>query len=141
MQLLGTSIRIAAFAAALLVAGCEGQKHPTDLTIRFSVAPESKSTVVATLDRMAFERGWTKTGAAPGLDELAKRKVMFWSYGRHPKEMLLTITDIKKESELEVRAYFEPSIPGVVEEIATRFSAEVRSIPGVSSVVQERQQR
>jgi hypothetical protein len=141
MHLLSICLQIASFAAAMCLNGCEAQKHPTDLTLRIALTSESKAPVVAVLDRITSERGWKKTGSAPGLDEIAKRKVTFWSYGRTEKEMLLTITDIKKESELEVRAYFEPSISGTVEEVASKFATEARSVPGVSSVVQERRQR
>ena len=137
MRTLTPAIRVVALAVAMLVGGCEAKHHPVDLAIRVSVRPEAKSSVVAVLDRIAAERGWTKTPADGDLRELFKREVIFWSYGRKPKEMLLVITDLKKPQELEVNAFFEPTIPGVVEEVAARFSAEVKSVPGVSSVVEE----
>jgi hypothetical protein len=122
----------------LQACGVEVENHPTDLTVRVVVAPEGKGSVVEVLDRLTSEKGWVRTPAAAGLKELHNRDVIFFSYGRTPKDMLVTIHDLKKVTELEVSAFFEASEPGLVEGVVATFSNEVKSVPGVSAVYEER---
>ncbi|HEY9199860.1 MAG TPA: hypothetical protein VIR60_10875 [Gammaproteobacteria bacterium] len=124
-------------AAACFASSCTVEKHPTDLTVRVAAAEHQKEAVVAVLDQLTSEKGWVRTAAAPGLDELQNRKVIFFSYGRKPKEMLITITDLKTPAELELSAFFEPSAPGLVEGVVATFVARVKRIPGVSAVHEE----
>lgn len=118
--------------------GVKVENHPTDLTVRVVVAPESKDSVVAVLDRLTIEKGWVRTPAASGLRELHGRDVIYFSYGRGPKDMLVTIHDVRRITELEVSAFFEASEPGLVEGVVTSFAKEVKSLPGVLSVSEER---
>lgn len=117
--------------------GCTVESHPTDLTVRVNVTPESKDSVVKVLDRVTAQKGWVKKPASSGLNELHKRDIIFFSYGRTPKDMLVVIHDLKKASELEVSAFFEASEPGLVEGVVAAFVAEVKSVPGVSAVREE----
>jgi hypothetical protein len=134
---------ISAFPLAILLgalSACapEVKQHPTDLTVRVGVTSQSKQEVVRVLDRVTSAKGWVRTPAAPGLNELHKREVLFFSYGRHPRDMLITIHDIKKVTELELSAFFESSQPGLVEGVVAQFVADVRAVPGVSFVQEER---
>jgi hypothetical protein len=123
-----------------LLSACDVEvtQHPTDLTVRVGVTQQSKREVVGVLDRVTSAKGWVRTPAAPGLNELHKREVLFFSYGRHSQDMLITIHDLKDVSELELSAFFEASAPGLVEGVAARFVAEVKTLPGVTSVREER---
>jgi hypothetical protein len=138
MNYLRSAIALVVLLGLSLLVACEVKKHPTDLTVRVAVPMEGRAAVVGVLDRATSERGWARTPAAPGLNELAKREVLYFSYGRNPKEMLVTITDLKNPSELEVHAFFEATEPGLVEGVVAKFVAEVRTIPSVSSVQEER---
>ena len=138
MQLLRTSTTCFAAVALAASMGCTSKKHPTDHTIRVTVNASAKPAVVEVLDRLTAAHGWTKTKASGDLSDLTKRPIVFFSYGRNPKDMLITITDIKKDTELEVSAFFEDALPGVVEGVAKAFAIEVRSVPGVSQVEEER---
>ena len=113
------------------------QQHATDLTVRVAVTPQNKQEVVRVLDRVTSARGWVRTPAAPGLNELYNREVLYFSYGRNPRDMLITITDIKNVSELELSAFIEGSEPGLVEVVVDQFIADVRAIQSVSSVYKE----
>jgi hypothetical protein len=132
-----THVRILATVALLLGIGCTNRSHPTDLTIRLETTPEAKPAVVALLDRLSKERGWVRQNAAPGLNDLGNRKITYFSYGRRAKDILIVITDVKKESELEVSAFLEPEIPGVVEKVAAQFAVEAKAVSGVLSVKEE----
>lgn len=117
-----------------IATGCKNETHPVDLSIRVTVDVAAKPSIVSLLDRITLARGWKKTRASVELSIFTNRPTLYFSYGRNSQDMLVTITDLKSESEIEVHAFFEESLPGVVEGVTREFTHEVKSLPGVKSV-------
>jgi hypothetical protein len=105
--------------------------------IRISVDPRAKEEVVALLTGISRTKGLGPTLAEPSLNELKGRTVVFFSFGRTRKEMLLTITDVLSNEELQIRAYYEPALPGVVESIVAELARRVPLVRGARILTDE----
>ena len=98
--------------------------------VTLGVSPEAKQEAVLLLTQIAKQNGLGST-PADGLTELKGRETVFLSFGRSRKDMLLTVTDVLKPTELSIRAYYEASLPGTVEAVAAEFMRGAVVIPGV----------
>lgn len=78
--------------------------HTTEL----SVATSEYRELVAAFDMIADGFGLKRLGAAPGLNELYGREVLFWTYevqDRAERRGALTVTDVKAPGTVLLRVY------------------------------------
>ena len=130
------------FFAGLLAEGrasAVGRSTRWNRQVRLAVSSRSKQQVVALMTEIAGKSGLRPTNA-DGLNELKGRQVVFLSFGRSKREMLATVTDVITLAELQIRAYYEVSLPGVVENMMTELVQRAAGIQGVQ-VLEDRSQQ
>jgi len=79
---------------------------PTHLA-QISLAPARYGDLISKLDSMMKASGLSQHGAAPGLNELQGREVLYIEYRLQPSDKwaFLTATDVIKAGTVEVRVY------------------------------------
>ncbi|MBX3757059.1 MULTISPECIES: hypothetical protein [Ralstonia] len=85
------------------VMGCSAEKIPPTQVAVLKVAPEKYADFVRDLDAALGVQGLRKFAAAPGLDDLLGRPVLYFEYKRDVSEKtgFLVATDIKGVSKIE----------------------------------------
>lgn len=97
---------IAMLVVAAVLSGC-GEKWPPTQVAVVNLQPERYGQFVSAMDAAMQQHGLTKFPAAPGLDDLRKRPVLFYLYKRDPseKKLFLTMTDIEGVSTIKVDVF------------------------------------
>lgn len=97
-------------------------------TTEFSVATSDYTELMAAFDMIAEGFGLKRVGAAPGLNELHGREVLFWTYevqDRTERRGALTVTDVKAPGTVLLRVYEDGFSDS---EQRTRFVHEVSEV-------------
>jgi len=100
---------IAVALCAVISYGCTQESRVPDYTATVVVEGSRRDQFVRSLDSELLAQSLKRYGAAPGLNELAGREVLFLDYRRNMSEKwsYFTATDIVRQGVVEVRVYPE----------------------------------
>ncbi len=96
-----------ALALLLMAASCSDDKSAPSHAAKIHLQAEGHGEFLQNLDRGLADKGFKRVGAAPGLNELKGRPVLFAAYVRNPQRprIVMDATDVKVANEIEIRFY------------------------------------
>lgn len=99
-------ISIAMLVVAVVLSGC-GEKWPPTQVAVVKLQPERYGEFVSAMDAAMQQHGLRKFPAAPGLDELMKRPVLFYEYKQDPSQAMgfLVVTDVEGVAKIRVNVF------------------------------------
>lgn len=88
------------------MSGC-GKKWPPTQVAVVKLQPERYGEFVSAMDAAMQQHGLTKFPAAPGLDDLMKRPVLFYEYKQDQSQAMgfLVVTDVEGVAKIRVNVF------------------------------------
>ena len=131
---------LAAFLAVVMASACTSEFLKPTYEAKFRLSAEQQGEFKSLLDSALQPHGLNRFGAAPGLDELKKRKIFYVEYRPNIKSKwtYLSATDLLNQDTIEIRVYPEglPSAQSPaaalasVKAVLTRYGASLQSRQG-----------
>lgn len=100
-------LRTLVLVVAMAMSACSHESMGPTHVAQINLEPSRYSELIARLDLEMKAFGLSKYGAAPGLNELVGRPVLFYVYQMRPsdKRVFLELTDVLKAGTIGVRVY------------------------------------